>query len=454
MKIKKLLIIGIGSLITFSSESFGSGFQLFEQNAVNMGDFSAGGAAIAQDASTSYYNPAGLTRIHHHQFMASVDGIVTNQRFTGTNTWTSPLLPGFAYQQTVDGLQGGKSSCIPAIAYASPLFCNRLAFGLSIGAPFGLETDYDPDSVLRYSATYSQLQTIDISPSIGLKLNRHLSIGAGFDPVYFNTTLNSVAGLPIIPTNRTLFDTASKNEATGWGYGWHAGVLYEFTPATRVGLAYHSQISSNLSGKSRLIGPLAGTSLLPPQFTEVETTATTADITLPPFTTLSAYHDINCQWAVDGSVVYTQWDRFNKNVVLHNVQGTIINPLTGGLTPQLIDVTIPQNFHNTWRFALGAIYHPIPMLALRAGVGYDQTPTDDTDRSVRLPDGDRYAIAVGAHYQPFKQMGLDVGWTHLFIRNAHVGSSVVTGQQISTATGDYKSSADLFGAQVTFDMVC
>ena len=38
-----------------------AGFALIEQNASGMGNAYAGGSAIAEDASTIYFNPAGMT---------------------------------------------------------------------------------------------------------------------------------------------------------------------------------------------------------------------------------------------------------------------------------------------------------------------------------------------------------------------------------------------------------
>lgn len=459
--VSNIFVAGISfALFSFSGESFASGFQLFEQNAVNMGDFGAGGAAIAEDASTAYYNPAGLTRICHQQLVLSTDAVITDQKFSGTNIWTpnnNPLVPPtFAFREAGNNVQGGGTNFIPALHYAAPI-TDRFAFGFSIGAPFGLQTNYPQTSILRYSATNTKLEVIDLSPSFGAQITKPFSVGIGLDIARINAELDSVAGLPFNPIAPTAFDSLSKNKANDWGYGWHAGALYQFDACTRVGLAYHSALRFNsMRGNSRLIGPLANlanffiTGVISPGFLESKNLSTSA--TLPPWTNFSIYHDINPCWAVDGSVIYTQWNKFNSVLTLNNVQSIGLDPATGLPTPVLINVSIPQHFQNTWRFALGAIYRPLPCLHFRAGVGYDQTPTNNTDRNIRLPDGNRYAVAVGAHYQVVKPLGVDVGWTHLFIQKVNVSSTAVTGLQASTAIGTFTSHADLLGGQLTWNI--
>lgn len=265
MRIKKIIrcLVTVGVSITgigFHSFAHAAAFQLFEQNAVNMGDFAAGGAAIAEDASTAYFNPAGLIRIPNQQLVLSGDLINTDFKFTGTNTWSavgSTAALFHPYTEYANSVQGGGANIVPAFHYAAPM-SDCLVLGFSVTAPFGLETNYPQTSALRYSATKTSLEVIDLSPSFGVKLNNHWSVGAGFDAEHLSVDLNSVGGIPSFnPNNPTEFDSLSKNSGTDWGYGWHAGILYQFDCATRVGLTYHSQVQFNdIQGHSKLIGPL------------------------------------------------------------------------------------------------------------------------------------------------------------------------------------------------------
>jgi long-chain fatty acid transport protein len=449
----KFFITGV-LFFGFTNISVAGGFQLYEQNAVNMGDFGAGGAAIADDASTSFFNSAGMVRITNPQLVLSGDTITTKMHFTGSNIWNttahSPLstpIPSFTQSGTADG---GTFNIVPALHFVSPL-SHGWAFGFSLASPFGLATNYNTSSILRYSATESKVAVTDLSPSLAYCIGDGFSIGGGLDVEYMDAMLNSVAGLPglaqALQTTPTIYDSISNNHADGWGYGWHTGLLYQFSHATRVGLSYRSAVSFNLDGRSKLTGPLAS----PPTFSSssvLREEGLDGDVTLPPSTMLSAYHDINCRWALDGTVMYTQWNKFNQVVRLKNVASV------GGFPPVTMPITveIPEHFHNVWRFALGTQFQATRCFLLRAGVGYDQSPVGDTFRNIRLPDNNRIGLSVGAHYQATSILGLDVGYTHLFVKNADVNYTTITGSQISTAIGNFTSNANLFGAQLTLNI--
>lgn len=441
-----LKLVALGMVLAgFTQQAAASGFQLFEGNAVNMGDFGAGGAAIAQDASTAYYNPAGLVRLTAPQIVISAVGISSKADFSGKSSVA--LKHPIAGWQTIHSEQGSASGggfkIVPAFHYAVPLN-NVTVFGFSVTAPFGLATDYDTNSVVRYEATKSDIKTLDVSPSIGVKINDQLSVGAGLDLQRLEATLDSTAALPIFhPVTHQLvgiMDTHSNNVASNWGWGWHAGALYQFSPSTRVGINYVSQVKHSLTGTSTFSNDLF----------EIISPTLNADITLPATTTLSAYHELNQQWALLSSVTYTQWSVID-NITLNNVAS--VTSVGGKLQPATTTATLPENFRDTWRVALGTNYKMNDQWLFRAGVGYDQTPVNNENRGVRLPDGDRIAVAVGAHYQPMKALGLDVGYTHLFVKDGDINHTVTTGSQQVTTVGTSKNGADLLGLQLTWSIV-
>lgn len=426
LRLIQLSIIGLCA--GFSASSYASGFQLFEVNGAGTGDFYAGAAANANDASVAFFNPSALVTMKNPQVQLSAVNVFTDVKFTGKNNYTS-----LGTVTQTGSVQGGGYSLVPSLEIAAP-FNNEIAWGFSVAVPFGLNTDYGTNSFLRYAATKTAVEVIDTSPSIGFKITDALSLGFGLDVDRLAATFNSTTGAPFFGT---ALDSQSQNEANGWGYGWHAGALYQFTPDTRVGLAYRSRVSYTINGTSKLIGPLAGPG------GELSNDNLTADTTLPATSILSAFHQFNCAWAGEATVMYSQWNVFN-NITLQNVQGS------GGATTTAV---IPQNFHNTWRFAVGGSYKPFDQWLFRAGLGYDQTPTNAQDRNVRLPDGNRFVTAVGVHYQPMKALGVDVGWTHLFFQDGAVNVTQPVATSTSTTVGKAESSADLVGVQLTWDFV-
>jgi long-chain fatty acid transport protein len=198
---KKLMLLMISSGVFFASPHINAAaFQLFEQDGASIGNYHAGRSAVAEDASTAFYNPAGLVRIKNQQLVLGLDPVVTDIKFHGT---VDVNTVGLGTVGPVSApAQGGGLNFVPDLNYAAPI-TDRFVFGFSIVAPFGLKTDYGTTSFTRYASTLTSLQVIDFSPSLGIALTDKFSIGAGvdierssaeFDLVAGNSLLNSILG--------------------------------------------------------------------------------------------------------------------------------------------------------------------------------------------------------------------------------------------------------------------
>lgn len=440
---KQALVFGLSTLCLASTQAFASAYQVNEyfNSAVSAGDAGAGGAALANDASTTYSNPAGLMRIHNPQLVVVGSLLMARPHFTGSSTWSSvsPLVPPPLTTYTETGTASGAyTTPIPALHFATCL-TPGWRFGLSMMAPFGLGTVYDDDSVLRYNSTKTELVVVDLTPALAYEINNQWSIGAGVDINRASLTYKAMAGVPSLsalglpPISQ---DTLSSNSARGWGYGGHVGILWQAFSCTRLGLTYHSRSSIDMNGTSKLSGPLLGGGA-------ISTDNFKTTVVLPPFTTLSAYQDINDMWAIDGSINYTQWSNVNNGTQsFYNV-----------LAPNPVTVTYPWHYRNTWMAALGTVVKANCQWTFRGGVHYDQSPIRNNERFDFLPDNDRYGLAVGAHYQFTKQMGFDVGWTHLWVKDASISAPIVVGTQTATPNGTYRTHADIVSGQMTIDFI-
>src|SRR5512145_3147264 len=78
------------ALSSFAGAAVGGGFQLIEQNASGLGNAYAGQAAAAEDASTIYFNPAGMTRLPGRQAVVAGHLIKPSAKFN--NTATTPAV--------------------------------------------------------------------------------------------------------------------------------------------------------------------------------------------------------------------------------------------------------------------------------------------------------------------------------------------------------------------------
>lgn len=377
--------------------SHASGFSLIEANADGQGVAYAGTGAKADNASTIFFNPAGMTLLPGRQIVASLHAIDISTQFSDGNPATH------------DGGDAGGLSVLPNFYYAMPL-TPTLWFGLGINVPFGLKTEYDPAWVGRAQGIKSEMKTVNINPSLAWRVNERLSLGVGVNAMYIAAELTSFAGAA-----GTL--TVKGND---WGYGYNAGLLYEASQDTRLALSYRSQVKQHLTGDITFSG-------MP-----VLNSGGSADITLPDSWTLSLYHRLSPRWALLADLARTGWSSFQELRVVRT------NGTTLGVTP--------EKWKNTFRYSLGAHYQLTARTTLRMGVGYDETPVPDAQhRTVRIPDNDRTWGAIGLGFRINGHDTLDVAYSHLFVKDAPIDNT----SNGVTVRGRYKSRVDILGLQYT-----
>src|SRR5690606_41312871 len=78
--------------ILFGGGAHAAGFALMEQNASGLGNAYAGQAAAAEDASTIFFNPAGMTHLPGRQVVVGGNFIRPITEFSDKGS-TSPSLP-------------------------------------------------------------------------------------------------------------------------------------------------------------------------------------------------------------------------------------------------------------------------------------------------------------------------------------------------------------------------
>jgi long-chain fatty acid transport protein len=273
---------------------------------------------------------------------------------------------------------------------------------------------------------------------VALKLNSWLSLGAGVQIQHIDAKLTRaidfgsiLAGLGVPGAVPFGSDGEVKLKADDWGGGLDAGVLIEPIPGTRVGLSYRSYIHQELDGDARFKSVPLPLQAIP----TFQNQNASAEVSTPESIDLSVYHEINERWAVMGDTQWTNWSRFDELRVEFDQAGV----------PD--DVTQEQ-WQDSWFFALGTQYKPLDRLTLRAGVAYDQTPIRDRFRTARLPDQDRYWIAVGGSYAFNHWLSADLGYTHIFVRDAEINESVATGPLTHQLNGQYDAAVDIVSLQI------
>ena len=402
-----------------SSQLFAAGFALNEQSISSMGTGFAGRSSSAEDASTVFGNPAGMSRLKREQITVGGAAVIAKSDISG---------PGSNLGGETDG------DMVPFVGvpmgyYVKPID-DHWSVGFGIYVPFGLVTDYGSDDAARYWGKKSHVEVVTFQPTISYAFNDKVSIG-------FGPTINRIKGElgsslinPFTP-GRNDGEVKIKGDDTAVGY--NIGILVQATDRTRVGLTYHSMVDYKLEGKTRVSTPLIG------PFNGNKFDAS-LKIKTPESVDFSVTHELDDQWTLYAGSTWTRWSRLKDITVQNDVPG----PLVGSAFETIKE---DQNWHDTWAHAIGASYKVNKEWVLRTGFTVDQSPTNNHDRSPRIPTGDRKVFSLGAGWSPNDDMTIDVAYSYLWEEDTKVN-------QVSATKGSYQAkyenSAHGIGASLTY----
>ena len=412
-------------LLAFAGAASAAGFAVQNQTGSGTGNAFAGAAAAAEDAGTIYFNPAGMTNLPQGHNIA-VAGTLLNRTIDFKNkgsTTTSPAFP----LPTGDGGDAGGLALIPAGYWAWGISPN-LSVGIGVGPTFGNKTEYGFNFTGRNAGYFFEMEQININPSIAYKVNDMVSLGAGVSFAKNDSTFKQgVAAGPLagFPANNFL-----KVVVDDWAVGYNLGATFQLSPATRIGLAYRSELEFDLEGDQKFkvpFGPLVN------QDVKVK-------LKTPSNFSLAASHKLNDKLELLADVTWTDWSVVKALNLKNKNTGVPLN-------------TLPYNFEDTYRVGLGANYQYNEQVKTRFGVAYDKTPVQhNEDRTMTLPDSDRIWLSFGVKYSLSKISSLDVGYTHIFFDDANTARAVnfptvpvpVTRQ---TIRGSFDTTADILSVQ-------
>jgi long-chain fatty acid transport protein len=416
-------------LAAFSSGGMAAGFQLLEQNASGIGNAYAGSAAVAENASTIFFNPAGMTQLKGNNLSAGVSVIKTKFEFTNNGSSTGAL--------SGNGGDGGVTAGVPN-AYLSFQAGDNLSLGLGISAPFGLKIEYDKPWLGGAQAQEFDVKTVNLNPSFAFKLNDTVSLGGGVNYQQLDVKYARIASVaPAIPVgpgfvNGTQHDVLL--EADDVALGWNVGALFKLSPATQLGASYRSKTKYTVNGAIAVTG---GSGALDAAFNASQSSDIKADIELPDTAILSAAHQLNDNLQLLADVSWTGWSSIKKVAIVR----------TSGAQTGATAQTLDTDFRDTWRAALGANYRVSEATKLKFGVAYDQTPVRAAStRLVSLPDNDRLWLSLGVQYAPSKASAVDVGFAYLKIKDSEINNNQAAAGR-GTVTGSYDANVMLAGVQ-------
>ncbi|EGQ7689498.1 outer membrane protein transport protein [Vibrio cholerae] len=430
MKTNKTLLscavaFGLASVSTFTQAA---GFQLAEYSATGLGRAYAGEAAMADNASAQWRNPAMLTYLEGTQVSAGaiyvnpnvdVEGTVNHAQLGKTHASSND----FAHDAVIPNF------------YLSHQLNEQMALGFALGTNYGMETDLGTEFAASHFGNQASVISKEANLNIAYQILPQLSIGGGVRYVmgegHFGATApaknlirhpvtNNVMTLPKGTTLKYM-----EGEDNSWG--WQVGSAWQINQNHRVGFAYKSEVVMDFEGHAE--GVSYG-SYKPGMMS----------VTLPATAELASFHQLNDQWAIHASINWTDWSSFKELTAVF---------------PEKSDLIKSENWEDNYRFALGTTYQYDAKLALRAGVAYDTSAVDDKNRTATIPETDRTWVSVGGSYVATPQLTLDAGFTYIFAKDATINEPRDASDQTAAAiggafTGNVSGNVWLIGVQANY----
>ncbi|TVM58420.1 outer membrane protein transport protein [Vibrio cholerae] len=430
MKTNKTLLscavaFGLASVSTFTQAA---GFQLAEYSATGLGRAYAGEAAMADNASAQWRNPAMLTYLEGTQVSAGAIYVNPNVDVEGT---VNHAQLGKTHASSKDFAH---DAVIPNF-YLSHQLNEQVALGFALGTNYGMETDLGTEFAASHFGNQASVISKEANLNIAYQILPQLSIGGGVRYVmgegHFGATApaknlirhpvtNNVMTLPKGTTLKYM-----EGEDNSWG--WQVGSAWQINQDHRLGFAYKSEVVMDFEGHAE--GVSYG-SYKPGMMS----------VTLPATAELASFHQLNDQWAIHASINWTDWSSFKELTAVF---------------PEKSDLIKSENWEDNYRFALGTTYQYDAKLALRAGVAYDTSAVDDKNRTATIPETDRTWVSVGGSYIATPQLTLDAGFTYIFAKDATINEPRDASDQTAAAiggafTGNVSGNVWLIGVQTNY----
>lgn len=395
-----------------------AGFYIQEQSVRGLGSAFSGSTTTLDDASTIFFNPAGMTKLEGMQTQAGVNVLIPNAKVkdNGSTVSAAAALSGIR----VGGPSGNPYDATPVPnGFFSAQLTDQLWAGVGVTAPFGLGSDYGDTWFGRFDSTKTELQVIDIQPTVAYKATDWLSIGAGINIEHSKADLRSRV---IAPRGLGLVEGNSKLEGDDWGFGYSLGVQIKPFETTTLGINYKSEVHHNLDGK--IVGTYLDGVPIPGQSSNGS-----AKLTTPDHLTFGVAHQVTPRLTLQGQAQWFGWNNFDNITAIRD----------GGAVAS----SVKQNYQTTWAFAAGAEYKVNDQWRVRGGMQFDETPTTDEFRTSRTPDGDRTWFSLGATYSLSDRLDLDLAGTYIDVEDGTINVARNTASPLTTTNMRAKTSGDV-----------
>ena len=403
-KLKRFDRAAMLSIILVAVALCSSTAALGQTSSVPVATGGAGVAASANSASTAFANPAGLVRFDEAEYTLGFLNVENDVTFEGSSFQIAgPRVHGTATSNAID-IRGSLFMAMP--------INDRWYFGFGVNQPGSRNLFYD--GILRFLTVREKATVYTLGPAVGYKVNDKFSVGAGLNIQYLEFWCNMF--LPefdanFVPNGQDGYLTTYGDD---WEVGYALGLLYQFTPETRVGLTYVSRMYQEVNGPSTYVSDTI------PFRTNDEYVL---DIRNPAFAVLSGHHDLNERWSVMATIDYTFW---NWDVVLLD---NLVAP------PPFTSLSGPFEWKETWGYAVGAELRLNDRWTFTTGYRDEEGQTTDESRGAKDYFNGNSSLGFGIENRIADQVSLGMAYRYVSGKDGHLTGPGPFGE--GTQTGEF-----------------
>lgn len=460
------LALALAAAMAAAPQAQASGFQVRETSTKLGGRAYAGSAVAERDTSVVAGNPAAMVNNDRTVVQAGLGVIDVKYDFTGTGTTAL----GTALSGGMGG-NPGQRSLVPNLGIIVPLSgaFEGLTLGASVAAPFGSGTEYEAGWLGRYNATETSIKAPNLTLSAAVQVTDALSVGLGVVAQRAEVTLGRDIPLGVMlaaglqnPALAATPDGSVTLEGKNTSIGWVAGVQFKPSDNFAIGYSRRSEVKHDFNGHAEFVTPASFQAMQPGFVAQASnpalpltaaqraqlmglgrgfvSTEGNARLVTPSIDSLSVMVGLGERVKVYGEVQRTGWSSLQAvNIDFGN--------------PYQPDSRENFRWKDTMFYAVGADFALSDAFTLRAGVAHDKSPTNDIDRTPRLPDNDRNLFSLGASWHVNPSLSVDASFTHVAIKDSTTNlpiNPVAPYSRFTSLKGDFTGKANVLGLGVTY----
>ncbi|HKJ71078.1 MAG TPA: outer membrane protein transport protein [Gammaproteobacteria bacterium] len=320
------LAAAAGLLLGLAPAAGATGFQRFSLSTAGLGLANAMGADT-ENPSSMAYNPSALAFQEGTHFEAGF-----MRRYGQLENHSADTSPDTKfYTHDLYATYRG-----PASSWGA---------GLGVNRPFRMDSNWSGEFSSANAATRSELDLIDVNPTLAYKLRPDVAVALGGD--YYRAL------------DFTYSTVATPRHGSGDGWGGTAGIMF-WREGWAIAATYKTGADLDMDGKN-----LNGNRFR-----------------LPARARIGLKWRPSLRWSVHLDAVRTSWSQFKG---LEDAPGAPGEP--------------EKDWKDTVGYRLGAVARLSDKMALRFGYSYDAGPKDNRTFDPRSASGNRHMIALGAGWE-------------------------------------------------------